>query len=376
MNFGLGIQITKNRRLSAEGFLYCENCCIARIGGREYPPDQMPQVQPKDGVVTVIRAEEALFNEVTIASFENKPACLEHPPGVEMFDASNWKEFCVGFMRNVRKGEGENAGCLVADIYVFDSNAVESIMSGKTEELSIGYRSVVKDIGNGIGLEGPLLGNHVAIVPKGRCGSLCAIKDSASIKGEKAMPELKLEEATAAQILEAIKALSEQVNSIGERVGKLESTKLDSDPAKQDSQQKTEPPKAEPPKKDEAPVTLTSEQVQAMLKEMLDQREAAQIADAAVVKDAATVAPALDKSTPDLAMAALSEFAKTDYGQKYLQEFGGLASVKKDSASMVLKSCAAALRTRAETEAIAIKDSQTDPEGPGFFEQAAKLWEK
>lgn len=370
MNFELGIPISPNRQVTDEGYLYCENCPVARVGSRVYNHDEMPEVQPKDGKVTVIRGESALFNEDTIRSFENKPVSLNHPPGVEMFDASNWKDFFVGVMRNVRKGEGENGGCLVADLFIYDRDAIKAITSGEMTELSLGYKSVVKDQGNGVGLEGPLMGNHVAVVPKGRCGSLCAIKDGANFEGEEAMSQ---------EILDAIKGLSEQVNGLSERVAKLEGTK-DEDPDPQDKPQDNPPAEQKPTptddKKDVEP-GMDEEAVKELVKRVLAEREAQEVADAAVIKDAATVAPSVDKATPDLAMAALTEFAKTEFGKTFINELGGLASVKKDAAAGVLKTCAAAVRVKAVSEtATGKKDAKAQESAPSFFEQAAKMWQK
>ena len=107
---------------------------------------------------------------------------------------------------------------------------------------------------------------------------------------------------------------------------------------------------------------------------MLEAREAVNIVDECVKKDAATVAPKLDAATPNLALAALAEYAKTEAGKAILDEYGGLDAIKKDAAPDVLKSCAIAERMRAKNGlAMGRKDSAT-AEPPSFFEQAKKLW--
>ena len=150
MRFGFGVAISETRTVTPEGFLSLSGCRVARIGGREYLPEEIKQVKPVDGRVTVMRSKESLFSPQTLASFEGKPVSLEHPPGVEMFDAYTWKKYIVGVMLHVREGQGEDAGCLVADLLLYDQDAINAVMKGEMTELSLGYNSEITDIGNGI----------------------------------------------------------------------------------------------------------------------------------------------------------------------------------------------------------------------------------
>ena len=239
MNFGDGISISPTRKVTPEGYLLCKGCRIARVGGREYLAEEIANVQPVDGKVTVMRSADSLFAPETIASLEGKPVCLEHPPGAEMFDANTWKNFIKGVMLHVAPGSGADAGCLVADLLIYDKDAINAIMSGEATELSLGYFSEVKDAGGGIGVESPLQGNHVALVPRGRCGSICAVKDSATNQtatGDK-MSFFKKDadpagEASPAANDEKLKALQDQVTALQDQIAELQKSAptADADP--------------------------------------------------------------------------------------------------------------------------------------------------
>lgn len=402
MNFGDGISISPTRKVTPEGYLLCKECRIARVGGREYLAEEIANVQPVDGKVTVMRSADSLFAPETIASLEGKPVCLEHPPGAEMFDANTWKNFIKGVMLHVAPGSGADAGCLVADLLIYDKDAINAIMSGEATELSLGYFSEVKDAGGGIGVESPLQGNHVALVPRGRCGSICAVKDSATNQtatGDK-MSFFKKDadpagEASPAANDEKLKALQDQVTALQDQIAELQKSAptADADPEGQpepNPEEGAQPPAQEgspDDKKGDGIVTpaqpepakspdfvATPEAIAEIVNRVLEAREAANIVDECVKKDAATVAPKLDAATPNLALAALAEYAKTEAGKAILDEYGGLDAIKKDAAPDVLKSCAIAERMRAKNGlAMGRKDSAT-VERPSFFEQAKKLW--
>lgn len=396
MRFGYGVSISPTRTVTPEGYLICQGCRIARIGGREYAPDEITEVKPSaDGKITVIRSSESLFSPETINSFEGKPVSLEHPPGVEMFDANTWKNWIVGVMLHVARGEGEDAGCLVADIILYDPAAINAVMSEEMTELSLGYRSQITDIGNGTGVESPLSGNHVALVPKGRCGSYCAIKDSAQTKtGEKMFFPKKDADPAPAETGdgEALKALQEQINALQEQIAAMkgqsvadedpkEEPKLDEeDPKAAEPKQGDEQNQAEEPKTDEeepAAFEATPEAIAAIVNKVLEAREAQAVVDEEVKKDAATVAPSLDASTPNLAMQALAQYGKTSRGRAVLAEFGGLKAIKKDAAATVLKSCAIAERLNAKSsfgEGKKDADQSRVSTARSYFEQARKIW--
>lgn len=393
MRFGFGVAISETRTVTPEGFLSLSGCRVARIGGREYLPEEVKQVKPVDGRVTVMRSKESLFSPQTLASFEGKPVSLEHPPGVEMFDAYTWKKYIVGVMLHVREGQGEDAGCLVADLLLYDQDAINAVMKGEMTELSLGYNSEITDIGNGVGVESPLVGNHVALVPKGRCGSYCAIKDGVQPTGEKMFFSKKDEDTAGTAPVggenEAIKALQEQLAALQEQIAALKGgavadedpeQKQDEDPEQKqegDQAQPTEEQKVEEQKIDEGeeqPFVATPENIAQIVMRVLEAREQQAVVDEEIKKDAAIVAPNLSAETPNLALAALQEFAKSTHGAQIIAGFGGLKSIKKDSAPTVLKAIAVTQRFNAKQSFGEGKKDSGSVSKPSYFSQAKKLW--
>ena len=390
MEFAHSIQLSPHRRLEG-GALVCEACRVANVGSRKYTAEEIPNVKPKDGWVTVVRSKESLFSEETLKSFDGVPITLEHPPGAEMIGPETWKKWIVGTAFNARQGTGEDAGCLVMDLRIYDPTAIEAVQSGAAEELSAGFYSEVRDAGDGVGVEGPLRGNHVALVPTGRCGPMCAVKDSAPTSEETKMDWFKKKDAetdagatgapaTSATPEEVIKALQDQVASLTEQLKALQEQKTDEDPKAEDpatEEKKTdEDPQAAPASAPEgATAQDPKEIIRQMIREALVEHQAMIDSACEVKKDAAAVAPELDPSTPDLAMAALSEFAKTSFGKGVIAQYGGLQAIRKDSAPSVLKACAVAKRMSASAFFEGRKDAEPSST-PDFFAQAKKLWHK
>lgn len=397
MRFGFGVAISETRTVTPEGFLSLSGCRVARIGGREYLPEEVKQVKPVDGRVTVLRSKESLFSPQTLASFEGKPVSLKHPPGVEMFDAYTWKKYIVGVMLHVREGQGEDAGCLVADLLLYDQDAINAVMKGEMTELSLGYNSEITDIGNGVGVESPLVGNHVALVPKGRCGSYCAIKDGVQPTGEKMFFSKKDEDTAGTAPVggenEAIKALHEQLAALQEQIAALQSKpvadedpdqKQDEDPDQKQVGDQVQP--AEEPKVDEGddkkcdegddqPFVATPESIAQIVMRVLEAREQQAVVDEDIKKDAAVVAPSLSADTPNLALAALQEFAKTTHGSQIIAGFGGMKAIKKDSsAQTVLKAIAVTQRFNAKQSFGEGKKDSDSVTKSSYFDQAKKLW--
>lgn len=129
-----------------------------------------------DGIVHIERNEDALFDEQTIRSFEGKDVVFGHSSFV---DPRNWKSRSVGTVQNVRRGEGDDADKLVADLLIKDERAIDSVESGRLREVSCGYDANVEEVEGGRVRQVGIVGNHVALVPKGRCGNACKIRDGA-----------------------------------------------------------------------------------------------------------------------------------------------------------------------------------------------------
>lgn len=172
------IEAGKTRRLTPDGFLICEEVGIARTGTQVYSAADLPGLQAgPDGKIIVERSPEEVFAEDTIASFEGKDVTIYHPN--EFVSPENWKQHSVGHVQNVRRGEGKNSDLLIGDIIIKDAAAVHYAMT-TLPDISCGYDAKYKVHGPGRASQHEIRGNHAALVPNGRAGDRCAIKDHAT----------------------------------------------------------------------------------------------------------------------------------------------------------------------------------------------------
>lgn len=158
-----------------EGYLVCHDVPIARTGEMVYGPDEVPVDAGRDGMIRITRDEAALFNPVTVASFEGKPVVNDHP--VEDVTPANWQKYAVGTCQHVRRGQGDTADCLIADLLITRADAIQDVLEGK-REVSNGYDADYEQLEPGKGRQHNIIGNHVALVERGRCGPRCAIGDN------------------------------------------------------------------------------------------------------------------------------------------------------------------------------------------------------
>lgn len=420
--YDLSYPISPNKALTKEGFLVCRNAVIASICTREYLHDELDQVKPNaDGKVFLIRPSDVLFSDDTINSFEGKPVTLGHPD-VPNVTGENWKQFAVGTVSHVRQGTESTAGCLVADIIIFDPKAIEEVVNGKATELSCGFDSNVIDQGGGIGVETNFIGNHVALVPLGRGGGTCSLKDSAITKSkDKRMAFFnKKDEApdVNVQILQQLQALTERIAAI-EKSAQVQSpapatnadeakqpetneaqtqtpapeNKAAENPAPATEEKKVDddmPPVAPNPLAGIDPAVLGAAILQALTDAKADKKadekadeckkeEAKKDAkpetklDAAMIRDAADIAPSLAPTTSNLPYAAILEFAKSQQGKSFVDSFGDLS---KCDHAMVLRACANFKRSMTQATLATVKHDEAPKKAKSFVEQSAELWNK
>lgn len=189
MNFNDGSfftteSISPRMEKTPEGFLLCRAVPISRVGVFDYSPQETGLTPDSDGIVHIERNEDALFDERTIRSFEGKDVVFGHSSFV---DPRNWKSRSVGTVQNVRRGEGDDADKLVADLLIKDERAIDFVESGRLREVSCGYDANVEEVEGGRVRQVGIVGNHVALVPKGRCGNACKIRDGAMTTNLKTM---------------------------------------------------------------------------------------------------------------------------------------------------------------------------------------------
>ena len=159
--------------------MICTAVPIARTGEYEYniAEGMSPGIEPgPDGTIISRREEDEVFAPAALASFEGKPVTLGHPP-VDEVTPDDWRQYAVGHVTNVRRGEGDNADKVVADLVISDAAAIEAI-NGGLREVSCGYDVTVEQVEPGVERQTRIRGNHVALVDAGRAGPECAIKDS------------------------------------------------------------------------------------------------------------------------------------------------------------------------------------------------------
>lgn len=173
-----------NQAMTPEGFLLCRAVPIARTGWQDYLNDEivaegdlenpLHAARSPNGVIRAERREEDVFRDETLSSFEGKPVVDDHPP--DPVHPGNFKQHVVGFVFNVRRGDGAFADFILADMLIMDQAAIDAVRAGK-REVSCGYDAEYEYLGTGRVRQFGIIGNHVALVDRGRCGFRCAIGD-------------------------------------------------------------------------------------------------------------------------------------------------------------------------------------------------------
>lgn len=171
-------KLSENIHVTPEGYLVCVGVPIGRTGDMEYAPGETPLEPGPDGKIIISRDAAELFRPECIASFEGKSFTIKHPK--DWVGPDNWKELTRGLLQNVRRGDGETANDLLADLLVTDKQAIDLVKKG-LREVSCGYEAEYIQTGIGRGVQKNIVGNHLALVEEGRAGQAYAIHDH---KGE------------------------------------------------------------------------------------------------------------------------------------------------------------------------------------------------
>lgn len=177
-NFYTVGKLGKTREVTPEGYLLCRDVAIACTGSLLYGEGEVP-VTADAGLIVITRGDDDLFSPQTISSFEGKPVTNDHPD--TWVTPENWKDLAKGVAQNVRRGEGVEDHLLIADLLIQDQEAINAVQEGKVE-ISLGYDADYQEISKGKGVQSNIIGNHVALVDKGRCGSRCSIGDKQMAK--------------------------------------------------------------------------------------------------------------------------------------------------------------------------------------------------
>ena len=118
------------------------------------------------------RPETEVASPDSLASFAGKAITSEHPP--VLLDAENTKDYQVGFSGTEVVYDN---GFVKAVMTITDKETIDRIMRGDAREVSAGYRvnydptPGVTDSGEHYdGIQKEILGNHIAVVRRGRAG--------------------------------------------------------------------------------------------------------------------------------------------------------------------------------------------------------------
>jgi uncharacterized protein len=166
----------KTRSITPEGYMLCEGVAIARTGTQVYGAHELPLEPGPDGKIRVYRLPEEVFREETMLSFVGKPVTVEHPNG--FVTPETWQQQAVGIVQNVRRGTGIEDDLLLADILITAADAILYVAK-ELPELSCGYNCDYEQTEPGRATQRNIVGNHTALVDRGRAGPRCAIKDHA-----------------------------------------------------------------------------------------------------------------------------------------------------------------------------------------------------
>lgn len=178
-------KLSEHKSKTPEGYLICSDAVLARTGPQEYRVDELfvDNIEgDANGMVSIDRKPEEVFAEKTIASGENKPLTFEHP-SVEV-NTSNYNEYSIGFVRDVRKGTDNGQDVLLGTLVVTNKDAIEAIESGEYTQLSCGYDcDIIGDKGNY--QQCNIRINHVALCKEGRAGIARIVDSMESLRKSK-----------------------------------------------------------------------------------------------------------------------------------------------------------------------------------------------
>lgn len=175
MRFLVAEKLGPHKFKTPEGYLICTDAILSRTGKQEYKRCELfgDTCEDPDKIVNVERTDDEVFSDKAMASFENKPICIEHPD--HDVNAENHNELSVGFIRDIHKGEDEGKPVMMGTLVITDKDAVEAVESGEYKELSCGYDCDIDD--DSEPCQRNIRGNHVALCKQGRAG-IARIVDS------------------------------------------------------------------------------------------------------------------------------------------------------------------------------------------------------
>ncbi|RLB95191.1 MAG: hypothetical protein DRH90_25765 [Deltaproteobacteria bacterium] len=150
-------------------------CKFARTGTQVYTAAQLQLDGDPTRLVTVHREAKDVFAKDSMASFRSAPVTQGHPKS-GLVTADTAAKLQVGMLEGLPVRDDDT---LSGTLVITHQDAIDSIEDGQ-RELSAGYTcnidTVVTD-GEPTYYQRDIRANHIAIVPRGRAGSVCSIAD-------------------------------------------------------------------------------------------------------------------------------------------------------------------------------------------------------
>lgn len=313
MRYFVSAMLSENLGETPEGYLVCNAVPIARLGEMEYLESEVDwsadeeKIPSRDGKLIIKNTEYSLFDDATIASYEGKPVTIGHPK--DFLGPENWKEFAVGTVTNVRRGEGNDSDKLLADLLITDKEAIYAIREKRLREVSAGYDSKGVEAGAGIIERTAIMGNHVALVKEGRAGAECAVRDekpkseSSMSKLKDAVEKLKLAFKSVDEAMEPEKKEEEKKDSMPEgmkevfdaimkRLDALEAAKAEDEEPEEEKKEESKDEESEE-KKEESKDESSEEKKEEESKDMNGAKDSKPDAD--TISRAEILAPGIEK---------------------------------------------------------------------------------
>ena len=335
---------------TSEGYLLCRDVPISRVGEFEYSGLEVG-IPSKGGRVLMTRTADELFRPETIQSFNAKPVVIGH---ARFADPENWKDITVGIVQNVRRGQGDQADELLADLLLTDRKGIDLVESGRLREVSCGYDASPVADGDGKGHQVGIVGNHVALVEKARCGRACKIRDSEmkttnlktflrrlfrdgdEEKFNEALDQVKIEELKDEEGEEVITPPTNPESPDGDRLAVLEHEYQEMAQKIQIIMEKLEGKKEEQTDEDKEPAP----------EEVVSEEETKQ-----VLADAETVCPGMKRPQGDSADGKftrnlLERIMRTALKDGGITQFGDSATLDGQALEIALKASAQAIRDK------------------------------
>lgn len=225
------ISIPTQRTITDSGQMIVP-CAFARVGSQKYTAGslQIPNMEDNT-IIEVHREESEVFDTKSINSFRSVPVTVGHPKSIggnPAVHSGNSKELQVGMLEGLPVRDED---LLTGTLVISDQEAIE-LVEGGLVELSAGYTCNI-ELRDGKYYQTDIKANHIAIVDKGRAGSVCSIADEDFIE-EDNMTKKKVEdtetttkevEVTDAEIIISLKdeveVLKASVDSANEKVAQV-----------------------------------------------------------------------------------------------------------------------------------------------------------